>query len=112
MRKTITIDGKDVELKATASTLRKYRNWFGRDLIHDFTKVRDTLERSQESSGEIIEIIQNLTYTMARQANDSIPASVDDWLDQFDTFPIEDIAYDVVIFWASSVKANVELKNA
>lgn len=123
MRKTIVIDGKEVELKATASTVRRYKSWFNRDLLKDFGKVYRTFREAEaqaaeageaakvEISGEILEVIQNMTYVMARQADQNVPKNIDDWLDQFDTFDIERVGQDVVRFWLSTVQTDVEPKN-
>ena len=108
MRKTINIAGKDVALKATASTIRKYRAWFGRDLLADFQKIQKT--SGAEVTSEVIDIIEYLTYTMARQADPSIP-EIDDWLDSFESFPIQDFALEVVSLWADSLQIKIELKN-
>ena len=112
MRGSIIIASKTVELKATASTLRRYRAWFNRDLIKDFKAVERDFNNGGDLSGEVIEIIENLTFVMARQADPNVPVLIDDWLDQFESFPIEDFAIDVVTLWAKSLKADIELKNA
>lgn len=112
MRKTINIAGKDVELKATASTIRKYRAWFNRDLLVDFKKFQKAFTEGMEVTTDAIEVVQNLTYVMARQADNSIPGNIDDWLDSFDAFPIHDFAVDVVTLWAESLQVKVESKNA
>lgn len=112
MRKTINIAGKEVELKATASTLRKYRNWFGRDLLVDFKKIQKASAGGSEATTDVIEIIEDLTYVMARQADPTVPGNVDDWLDSFDAFPIQEFAFDVISLWAESLKVNIESKNA
>lgn len=111
MRGSITIDGKQVELKATASTIRRYRAWFNRDIIKDFKLIQRDFTSGEELSSDVIEVIQNLTYVMARQADPSVPADIDDWLDQFDSFPVEDFAVDVVTLWARSLKSDIEIKN-
>lgn len=111
MRKTINIGGTEVELKATASTIRKYRNWFGRDLIVDFKRLQQAFSEGVEVTTDVIEVIQDLTYVMAKQADPQIPG-IDDWLDSFDAFPIQDFAVDVVTLWAESLQVKVELKNA
>ena len=111
MRGTVTIAGTPVELKATASTIRKYRNWFGRDLIQDFKMIQAEFNKGGEVTGEIIETVENLTYVMARQADPSITANIDDWLDQFESFPIEEFAADVVTLWAKSIQTTVDQKN-
>lgn len=111
MRKTINIAGKDVELKATASTIRKYRNWFDRDLIVDFKKLQKSIAEGVEVTTDVIEVIQDLTYVMAKQADPSLPG-IEDWLDSFEAFPVQDFAADVVTLWASSLQVKVESKNA
>lgn len=112
MIKTVTIAGIPVELKATGSTLLKYRNWFGRDLIDDFKAVTKEFASDGSVSGEAFDIVAKLTYTMAKQADKSIPNDLEEWLDQFETFPISDFAADVVTFWASTLQSNSKVKNA
>lgn len=124
MRKTIIIDGKEVELKASAATLRRYKSWFNRDMLKDFGRVYRVYKEAEtladevgdtvkvEVSSEMLEIIQDMTYVMARQANKDVPKNVDDWLDQFDRFEVDRIGQDVIMFWLSSMQSEVELKNA
>ena len=111
MRGTVTIAGKPVELKATASTIRKYRAWFDRDLLNDFKKIQADFTSGAEVTSEVIEMIENLTYVMAKQADPNIKEGIDDWLDQFESFPIEEFAVDVVTFWAKSIQPGIESKN-
>lgn len=106
MDKTINIGPKKVKLKATASTVRRYRAKFGRDLFADIQQFT-----AGEQSGVILEAIENLTYIMAKQANDSIPDDVDEWLDSFNVFPIAEFAPDVVRLWMASTITTVEPKN-
>lgn len=124
MRKTIIIDGKEVELKASAATLRRYKSWFNRDMLKDFGRVYRVYKEAEaladevgdtvkvEVSSEMLEIIQDITYVMARQANKDVPKNVDDWLDQFDRFEVDRIGQDVIMFWLSSMQSEVEIKNA
>lgn len=112
MRGTVTIDEKTVDLKATASTFAKYRALFNRDLLKDFSKLSKAFNEDHEVSGEAIELIANLTYVMAKQAKpDEVSNNVYDWLDQFEVFPIEDFANDVINLLEKSLRANVQLKN-
>ena len=48
---------------------------------------------------------------MAKQADKEIPDDYIDWLDQFDNFPVEAIAVDVITLFANSLKTSVEPKN-
>lgn len=113
MRRTVTIGGKDIELKATASTMFRYRDMFGRDLIKDFIKLKanvNTNEKEEVLSGEPLEIVSKLTFIMAKQADPSIGNDLYDWLDQFETFSYG-FAIEVVSLWAESMNVKIELKN-
>ncbi len=111
MRKTVNIAGKDVDLKANGMTLIKYKDQFGRDLIVDFNAVQKAFETDGAISGETFEIVAKLTYTMARQADKSMLMNFEDWMDQFDYFPISEFGADVIIFWASSINATSEVQS-
>ena len=106
MDKVIKIGDKDVTLRATASTVRRYRARFGRDLLADMQAFTEGAQ-----SGEVLEAIQSLTYIMAKQANDKVPDDVDEWLDSFNVFPVADIAPDVVRLWTASSITTVTPKN-
>lgn len=106
MDKVIKIGNTDVTLRATASTVRRYRAKFGRDLLLDMQKFTNG-----EQNGEALESILNLTYIMAKQANDKIPDDIDEWLDSFDVFPIADISQEVVTLWMNSTITTVKPKN-
>lgn len=111
MRKTVNIDGKDIALKANGLTLIRYKDWFGRDLISDFKAVQTAFEADGAITGEIFEIVSKLTYTMAKQADKSVSDNFDDWMDQFEHFPISEFAADVIMFWASSITASSEVQS-
>ena len=106
MDKVINIGGTDVTLRATASTVRRYRAKFGRDLLIDMQKFTEGTQ-----SGEALESILNLTYIMAKQANDKVPDDIDAWLDGFDVFPIADISQAVVTLWMQSTITTATPKN-
>lgn len=106
MDKVIKIGNTDVTLRATASTVRRYRAKFGRDLLTDMQNFTEGV-----SSGEALESISCLTYIMAKQANDKIPDDVNDWPDQFEVFPISDFAPEVVKLWTSSTITTATPKN-
>lgn len=111
MERTIYINEQAVPLKATGSTLRRYRALFNRDLIDDFNTVKAAYDAEGTVTGEIVEILQNLTYVLAKQAEPNLP-DVETWLDSFDSFPIGDFAADVANLWAESLVSKAEAKNA
>lgn len=115
MRKTIMISGVPVPLKATAATRYKYEERFGRKLMDDLNVALAELKASKDSDEASIEeaynTINRLLYTMAKQANPQIPDDMVEWLDEFESFPYEDFATEVVTFWASSMQTTVAPKN-
>ena len=109
MERTIYINGTPVPMKATGSTLRRYRALFNRDLFTDFNKVKKAYDENAEVSGEIVDIIQNMAYVMAKQKDSTLP-DVEEWLDSFDSFPVGDIAADVANLWAASMETTSKAK--
>lgn len=108
METTVYINNKPVPLKASASTLRRYRALFNRDLLQDFTEIRETFS-SGNITGAAVEYAQNFIYVLAKQADKSIP-DVDTWLDSFDIFPIGDLIAPAVELWAASMATTSEEK--
>lgn len=115
MRKTIMIGDVPVALKATAATRYKYEAQFGRKLMKDLNLALGELKSVESSDDKSVDAaydtINRLLYTMAKQANPSIPDDMVEWLDEFDSFPYEDFANDVITFWYSSMQTTVAPKN-
>ncbi len=102
MEKTINIDGRDVRFKATAATIRRYRENFGRDLLTDFQKLQSATGSSEGMTAETLGIFENLAYTMAKQADPEIEDSPDEWLDTFGMFSIYVVLPQIVELWQLS----------
>jgi hypothetical protein len=98
MDKVVKIGNKEVTLRATASTVRRYRAAFGRDLLVDMQAFT-----GGQQSGESLEAIEDLMYIMAKQANDKIPDDINEWLDQFDTFDIYQIFPQLFDLWTKNM---------
>lgn len=97
MEKTITIGDKDVRFKATASTTRKYRQRFGRDLFMDINKL--VLNSQTGLTSGDLECFEDVAYIMAQQADDTIPDDPDEWLDQFEILDIYQVLPEIVELW-------------
>lgn len=110
MEKVIRIDDKDVKFKASAATIRIYRERFGRDLLMDFEKIRDNAISSGTWPAECLEIFENFAFTMARQADPEIPDDPDEWLEGFEMFSIYLIWPQLVDFWEASSTPKSESK--
>lgn len=99
-----TIDNKEVKFKATASTAIKYRERFNSDLLKDLLSLYNAYDMNATNlTYEQLETFLRLAYTMAKQADSSIPDNAEDWLDEFDVFPIEEVFPQILDLWQSSI---------
>ena len=102
MERTLNIDGKQVPFKATAGTIRRYRAEFGRDLLLDFKKLQEEATAGDSLTATALTIFENLAYTMAKQADPTIPNDPDEWLDGFEMFSIYTVLPQLVELWKLS----------
>lgn len=120
MEKTITIDGRSVNFKATSGTFRRYRMHFQRDLLTDMQHLGKRI-KGLESSGHDpeldleltpreLEMFENIAWTLAKTADDTIPG-IDTWLDNFESFSIYEILPELLQLLASNMETTVPLKN-
>ena len=103
MEKIITIGNKEVPLKATANTPKRYRHEFNEDLLLELNKV---YRKTDKKTGAIAEgtdlsVIENLVYIMAKQADPEV-GTQDDWLDQFEPLDIYEAMQDIIRVWTAS----------
>lgn len=111
MRKTIIIDEKPVAFRATASTLKRYRELTGRDLLQDFQTIEAEMRTSAVvESTDVLMMFFNFAYVMAKQGDGRVPDEPDEWMDTFEVFPINEVMPQLVTLWKQSVLSNVELK--
>lgn len=110
MNKTIRIDGKDVEFRATARTPRLYRHIIKRDMIADMNKlarkykdINDAEVKGISFSAEDLQIFEDAAYVMAWHANPGIEQKTpDEWLDTFDMFSIYEILPQLLVLWGEN----------
>lgn len=86
MVKSVLIDGKYINLKATANTPKRYREAFNRDLITD---LQDLWKHTDKKTGAIMEgfdfgTIERMAYIMAKQGDVNLTEDIDEWLDGFE----------------------------
>lgn len=104
MEKTINVGGRDIPFKATASTPRRYRAQTGKDLLKDLYAIS-----AASSNGDAVDfskidtdILMQLAYTMAKQADPDIAEYVD-WLDEFEPYDIFPGATGAILaLWGAS----------
>jgi hypothetical protein len=114
IQKNIIIDGIDVPFKASAAVPRLYRLKFRRGIYQDFAALQKSVgENTEESSAldiESLEVFENIAYIMAKHADAAIPASPDEWLEQFNTFSIYEILPQLINLWGLNVETQVQSK--
>lgn len=114
LKKTILIDGKEVEFKASASIPRLYRIKFRRDIMQDMIKLQKAYIKSETEGKEFelidLEIFENVAYIMAKHANPEIPSDIYDWLDEFNTFSIYEVLPEILQMWALNEESQIESK--
>ena len=95
LKREIEICGKKIPFRSSATVPRLYRAKFKRDIFKDLSKLEKSYKGKTEDGDEFqiddLEIFENVAYIMAYHADNSIPASIDDWLDQFDMFSIYEV---------------------
>ena len=107
---TITVDGKEVTLRASAAVPRLYRIKFRRDIILDMQAVARAMEdkdkTGQDLPLEALELFENMAYIMAKHGDkDAVPDSLDEWLEEFPTFSIYKIFPVLQALWEGNMEA-------
>lgn len=117
MTKTIQIDGKEIQFKATAATPRVYRQAFGRDIYIDLTTLYEEMEKGETLSVESLSTYENISFVMAMQAEgktinrETVNEDMNEWLDQFETFSIYRVVPQIMELWRLNTEQTIEPKN-
>ena len=115
IKKTIEIDGRSVNFKASAAIPRIYRIKFHRDIFRDLKALAKTVETEDEDDSDIdlfsLEMFENIAYLMAKHADGkSVPDTPEEWLDQFETFSIYQVLPEIISLWGLNMQTQVESK--
>ena len=110
--KKINIDGVEVGFKASAAVPRLYRNKFGRDVYKDLMVLNDAVKDQDEAASTLdafsLELFESLAWVMAKHYDpEAVPDTVDEFLEQFNTFSIYQILPELIELWGMNVKTNV-----
>lgn len=119
MEKTIMIDGREVRLRASAAIPRLYRIKFRRDILQDMQTIKKAVDKSVRENAqedaqeggqlssiplEALELFENVSYLMAKHADPTVPATVEEWLDGFETFSIYTVFPAIEELWMANVQ--------
>ena len=125
LKREIEIDGQMVPFRSSATIPRLYRMKFKRDIFKDLAKLENTYKQSQakkqssvdgtpsdDASFQIddLEIFENVAYIMAYHADNNIPRSVEEWLDQFEMFSIYEVLPQLLELWGENIMTEVRAK--
>ena len=110
----IEIDGTEVAFKASAAIPRIYRLKFQRDIYKDIALLEMSIDDSDPEASNLdtfsLEMFENIAYIMAKHADANIPDTVEDWLDQFNTFSIYQVLPQLIELWGLNIKTDAESK--
>ena len=114
LKKVINVGGKEVAFRSSATVPRLYRAKFKRDIFKDLAKLESSYKGSKEEGEEFaiddLEIFENVAYIMAYHADNSIPSTIEEWLDQFDMFSIYEVLPQILELWGDNVATDIKAK--
>ena len=113
LEKTVSISGKEVKFRSSATIPRLYRAKFKRDIFKDLSRLESSVKKkTADGSFEIedLEIFENVAYIMAYHADHTIPESIDEWLDQFEMFSIYEVLPEILELWGQNLMTDVTSK--
>ena len=114
LKREIEICGKTIPFRSSATVPRLYRAKFKRDIFKDLSKLEKSYKGKTEDGDEFqiddLEIFENVAYIMAYLADNRIPASIDNWLDQFDMFSIYEVLPQILELWGDNLATEVAAK--
>lgn len=112
--RNVEIDGKQVPFKASAAIPRIYRIKFNRDIYKDLRSLEKAVGEGDENNSNLdlfsLEMFENIAYVMAKHADPNIPDTLEEWLDEFNTFSIYQVLPSIIELWGLNVQTDVESK--
>ena len=116
IKREIEVCGKLVPFRSSATIPRLYRAKFKRDIFKDLARLEKSFKANSEDGESFaiddLEIFENVAYVMAYHADNAIPDSIDQWLDQFEMFSIYEIMPQLLELWGDNVVTDVAAKKA
>ena len=114
IKREIEICGKNVPFRSSATIPRLYRAKFKRDIFKDLSKLEASYKGKKNDGAEFqiedLEIFENVAYIMAYHADNSIPSTIEEWLDQFDMFSIYEVLPQILELWGDNMMTEVKVK--
>ena len=113
--KVVKVGNQEVKFRSSASVPRLYRIKFKRDIFRDIAKLEKNFAEKGNKELSILdiddlEIFENVAYIMAWHADPTIPATIDEWLEQFEMFSIYEVLPEILELWGDNLMTQVEIK--
>ena len=114
IKREIEVCGKLVPFRSSATIPRLYRAKFKRDIFKDLARLEKSFKANSEDGESFaiddLEIFENVAYVMAFHADNTIPDSIDQWLDQFEMFSIYEVLPEILELWGANLVTDVASK--
>ena len=113
IKREIEICGKMVPFRSSATIPRLYRAKFKRDIFKDLARLEKSYSGKPDGAEfqiEDLEIFENVAYVMAYHADNSVPADINEWLDQFEMFSIYEILPQLLELWGDNMMTEVHAR--
>ena len=127
MTKTVTIDGKEYRMRASALTPRLYRAFFKRDMMRDMQNLltaynkmlalpEDAAEEEKTEANMAIldhlEVFENVAWLFCKEGGEQVGGSPDEWLDTIEgMFSIYEAMPAIIDLWAENQITTSNPKN-
>jgi hypothetical protein len=115
IKKSIEIDGQQVQFKASAAIPRIYRMKFHRDIYKDLASLEKSVGKGDAANSDLdafsLEMFENIAYIMAKHADpENVPDTPEEWLDDFNTFSIYQVLPQLIELWGLNIQTEVQSK--
>lgn len=114
IKREIEICGKKIPFRSSATIPRLYRAKFKRDIFKDLSKLESSFSGKKSEGKEFqiedLEIFENVAYIMAYHADNTIPSTIEEWLDQFEMFSIYEVLPQILELWGDNMQTDIASK--
>ena len=114
IKRETEICGKMIPFRSSATVPRLYRAKFKRDIFKDLSKLESSYtgkkSEGREFQIEDLEIFENVAYIMAYHADNTIPSTIEEWLDQFEMFSIYEVLPQILELWGDNMQTDIAAK--
>lgn len=114
IKREIEICGKKIPFRSSATIPRLYRAKFKRDIFKDLSKLESSYSGKKSEGKEFqiedLEIFENVAYIMAYHADNTIPSTIEGWLDQFEMFSIYEVLPQILELWGDNMQTDIASK--